>query len=120
MWLKRRSDSKKYMIVITVDIVMTRETAQLMGKLVTDVVERTTLKRNASKSLTPGPRAMGGGVKVVEMYASAAVPKEGTLMKLVVKTAMMRVVVKATKWRICWNRFNLFSITKSMKDGLNV
>ena len=43
---------------------------------------------------------MGGRAEVVEMYVSAVVPKEGTLMKLVVKTVMMKVAKKATKWRI--------------------
>ena len=37
MQLKRRSDSKKYMIAIIVDVVMTRVTAQLMAKLAIDV-----------------------------------------------------------------------------------
>ena len=101
MQSKRVEQPIKSKIVTTVDVVMIRETAQLMGKIVADVVKRTTLKRNAGKNLIPGPKAMGGGIEVAEMYASAVDPKEKTLMKLVVKIVMiMRVVAKTTKWRI--------------------
>ena len=77
------------------------------------------MRKNAGKSLTPGPKAVGGGVEVVEMYASAVLPKEGTLMKLVVvKTARMKVVAMATKWMTWLIKSNLFSIIKSMVGSL--
>ena len=54
------------------------ETAQLMAKCVTNVAKWITSRRSVGKSLTPGPKAMGGGVKVVKIYENAVGPKERT------------------------------------------
>ena len=74
------------MIVITVDIVMIREAVQLMGKTCNRCGRENHFEKKCrQKPDSRSPGQLNEGVKVAEMYASAVVPKEETLMKLVVK-----------------------------------
>ena len=97
-----RSDSTR--IAITVDIVMVRETALLMANIVTIVVERTILQRNANIIImmlnqihATGPEVRVTMTKSVNLVAN--IRKISTQLKWtqIVKVA---VLVIATKWRI--------------------
>ena len=87
------------MIVAIVDVAMTRVSAQLMAKLVTDVVWRTTLLKNVSKLIMIQSHTTGPEVRVTMTSANLV----ANLKKIFIQLKwilIVKVAVEGTKWRI--------------------
>ena len=77
------------MIVIIVDIPMERVSVQIMGKHATDVVGKTTLRRNADKS----PTDPVGDPRKIMVQEGQIGPKEINVHTDVVCMKYMRIVI---------------------------